>query len=96
MVANSELDADFKRMLAVWWLLAWRGTLVGALMGGLLGAVIGFVWYAMQLPADNLQMVTAVLGGLVGLVWGFIVLGMALRKKYKGFRIALVPAAVPA
>ena len=37
MVANSELEPDFKRMLAVWWLLAWRGTLVGALIGEIAG-----------------------------------------------------------
>ena len=32
-----------------------------------------------------------VAGGLIGLAWGFVVFGMALRKRYSGFRLALVP-----
>ena len=96
MVANSELEPTLKRTLSVWWLIAWRGTLCGALMGGVLGAVIGIVWFAFEGSQQTLQIVTTILGGLVGLAWGFVVLRMALRKKYSGFRIALVPVAMPA
>ena len=96
MIAYSELEPTLKRTLSVWWLIAWRGTLCGALMGGLLGAVIGMVWLALKLSPQNLQIVASSTGAVVGLAWGFIVLRMALRKRYNGFRIALVPVAAPA
>ncbi len=92
MAEGKELEPTFKRTLSVWWLLAWRGTLVGALMGGALGFVIGLMWFALSWSPAHLQTVTAILGGIVGLVWGFIVLRMAFRKQYNGFRIALIPA----
>jgi hypothetical protein len=33
------------------------------------------------------------LGPVVGIVWATFVVRMALRKKYAGFRIALIPTA---
>ena len=92
-MVGKELEPTLKRTLSVWWLLAWRGTLLGALMGGALGFVIGLIWYGLSLSPQHLQTVTAILGGIVGLVWGFFVLRMALRKRFNGFRIALVPTA---
>lgn len=96
MFEAKELDPTFRRMLPVWWLFAWRGTLCGALLGGLVGFVIALAWMALQISPENLNLVTAIAGGLVGLVWGFVVLRMALRKKYSGFRIALVPVTAAA
>lgn len=96
MVANSELEPNLKRTLSVWWLMAWRGTLCGALMGGALGVVIGIVSLAMQWSPQSMQLMATIAGSLVGLAWGVVVLRMALRKKYNGFRIALVPVAMPA
>ena len=96
MVANSELEPTLQRTLSVWWLIAWRGTLCGALIGGALGGLIGIMWLALQWSPENMQIVARIVGGLVGLAWGFLVLRMALRKKYDGFRIALVPVASPA
>ena len=67
MAEGMELQPTLKRTLSVWWLLAWRGTLVGALMGGALGFVIG-LWngatstlvqalFVKQLVANNPWMV---------------------------------------
>ena len=92
MVEGKELEPTLKRTLSVWWLLAWRGTLIGALMGAAVGFVIGLMWYALSWSPQHLQTVTGILGGCIGLVWGFFVLRMAFRKQYNGFRIALVPA----
>lgn len=92
MSEGKELEPTLKRTLSVWWLLAWRGTLLGALMGASVGFLIGLVCFAFSWSPEYLQAVTATLGSVVGLVWGFIVLRMAFRKHYKGFRIALVPA----
>ena len=43
MAEGKELEPTLGRTLSVWWLLAWRGTLVGALMGAALGFVIGLI-----------------------------------------------------
>ena len=96
MSTNNELEPTLERTLPIWWLLAWRGTICGALMGGLLGVTIGIVWVALHWSSQSLQIVSAIAGGVVGLAWGFVVLRTALRKTYRGFRIALVPVAAPA
>jgi hypothetical protein len=70
------------------------GFIIGALAGGIAAAVF-------HVPFDvaTYQQIGRVFALTVcfppGVAWGFIVLRMALKKKYKAFRIALVSLEVP-
>jgi hypothetical protein len=86
-----ELEITPKRVISIVWLLYWR-TWVGALI---LGFLAGFLVEIIETgigAADGSGVIpAALLGGVFGLVWSYFVLRMALRKKYRDFRIVLVP-----
>jgi hypothetical protein len=88
-----ELEITWERVLSVWWLIVWRGV-VGALsIGFVVGFILGAIMGAAGVPLETIQSVSSIVGLVIGLVWGIVVTWMALLKQYKGFRLALVPAA---
>jgi hypothetical protein len=86
-----ELPVTWQRTASVWWLIVWRAGLGAAILGGIIGAIIGFVGAAMGGSIQSIVIFSQLVGAVVGLVWSFVAVGMALRKKYRGFRLALVP-----
>jgi uncharacterized membrane protein YdjX (TVP38/TMEM64 family) len=84
-----ELEVTFSRVLSVWWLLFWRAALGSVLLGGIAGFIIGIGFGILHKPLEPIFPTVA--GGIVGFIWFFLVVRMALRKKYRDFRIALVP-----
>ena len=84
-----EVELDWKQVIAICWLLIWRGALGGALLGFVLGLVVNLI---SGLAFGVVLGTTAnMLAGIaVALLWWPIVVRMALRKKYQTFRIALV------
>lgn len=95
-----ELEITWRRVIAIAWLIMWRGAIggavIGAVIGFIIGAIIGFVGAMMKVPPDQSKSLVTILAGTAGLVWGLawycIVVRMALRKKFSGFRVALVQA----
>ena len=95
-----EMDITIRRLLSIWWLFIWRGIVLGLLIGAVVGAVVGAMTgmiMAMTIhPLDlaqvrqTAQIVSLVVCVPLGLVWNALVIRMALRKRYKDFRIALV------
>jgi multisubunit Na+/H+ antiporter MnhE subunit len=86
-----ELDLTWGRTFAIWWLLTWRIALVSTLIGFLLGAVVGLVGVMAGVSPPLVRLVSAGLGLCVGIVWPIFVVRMAVAKRYRGFRIALIP-----
>lgn len=94
-----ELEITWRRVIAIAWLIIWRGAIGGALLGALIGFVIGFVIgivsAAMHVPQDQARsivlIVTSITGLLFGLTWSCLVVRRALRKQFSDFRLALVP-----
>ena len=78
-----ELDLTWSRVMSVWWLIFWRGSIGALLVGGVIGFIIGFIFGVLRIPG--------IPGGIGGLLWFVLVVRMALGKKYQGFRIALLP-----
>ena len=77
--------------LKIWWSFVWRAVLGALAVGVLAGMVIGVVTTAMGVT-DN-----SALSGLVSLVGMFLgvavsaeVMYRVLKKKFAGFRIALI------
>jgi uncharacterized MnhB-related membrane protein len=85
-----ELEATWGRVIAICWLIIWRGTLGAMILGGVLGFIIGFVGAILGF-AQEATALSAIVGAIAGLAWYAFVVRMALRKHYKDFRIALVP-----
>jgi hypothetical protein len=86
-----ELEPSWQRVIAVWWLIFWRGTLGGVLLGAVVGFIEGFTGGMLGASPQSITVVTSISGGVVGLAWIILVVRMALRKHYGDFRIALVP-----
>jgi hypothetical protein len=86
-----ELEITWGRVLSVWWLIQWRaiagGLITGMVVGGALGAVLAFGGD----DSDQNATLELVAGGAVGVFWTVFATRMALRKKYRDFRIALLP-----
>jgi hypothetical protein len=100
------LELTRARLVSVWWLITWRGVvggmLIGAvcgMIGGLLAAIIVIVIGGHASPAVLTragQIAGAVLTTPFVLLWGIWVVRMALTKRYRDFRLALLPIDVPA
>lgn len=85
-----ELEADWRRVQSVWWLLMWRGTLGAVLIMYVGGFIIGLVGPFSRAAGDYLWSLVQIGDVVGGLVWWLYVVRMALRKKYKGFRLAVI------
>ena len=86
-----EVQPGWKEVAAITWLLIWRGALGGFAIGFVLGLIVnlvmGFAFGKILGSQLNLS-----IGLIIALVWWPLVVRMALGKRYRGFRIALVPA----
>jgi hypothetical protein len=86
-----ELEKTWGRAASIWWLFMWRGVLGGVILGGIVGFLIGIVGTMLGVPRETLIITTQIITLPIGLLWGIVVLRMGLKKKYRDFRIALVP-----
>jgi hypothetical protein len=86
-----ELELTWGRTFSIWWLLAWRIGLISILMGFLIGALVGLIGFLAGIPAPVIRLISAGSGFCVGIIWPIFVVRMAVTKKYRGFRIALIP-----
>ena len=86
-----ELEITWRHVLSVWWLIAWRGPLVGFLFAIGIAFAIGFVEGFVDDLLDDLRPATTIVVFILTWAWWIYVVRMALRKKYKGFRLALIP-----
>jgi hypothetical protein len=81
----------------------WRGLLGGFLLGAVAGVVVGLIAgfvgaFVFHVPYDvatyqrigRLSSLSVCMP--LGIVWGFLIFQMAFLKKYRDFRIVLVPA----
>jgi hypothetical protein len=84
-----EVELTAHRLLSVWWLVVWRGTLGGILVGVMTGGLAGFA-----VGLGGYPELGAIAGGFAGIAlmpfWRLLIVHMGLKKKYRGFRIALV------
>lgn len=96
-----DLELTWKRIASIWWLIIWRGLLVGGLLGafvgGFTGAIaVGIAAHVFKVPLDAATYVQmrriSILFVCIPLwaAWGLFIIRMVLGKKYAVFRIALV------
>lgn len=86
-----ELRPGFKLVVRIWWLMLWRGVLGAFAISFVAGFALGFVAAITHFaPMDQVKLYGQILGAVIGVIWSLFVTLMALMKKYKGFRIALI------
>lgn len=85
-----EVEPGWDKVLRIVWLLTWRGLVGGVVIGFLLGLAINLV-LGMGFGQMLSPNVDAALGLVVMVVWWPFVGRMALTKRYRDFRIVLIP-----
>jgi hypothetical protein len=85
-----DIESSWDKVLRVAWLLTWRGLFGGLVIGFLLGYAID-LGLGLILGQVLDRTAGAVLKLVVLLVWWPFVVRMALKKRYRDFRIVLVP-----
>ena len=87
---DRDLEPTWTRVLAVWWLIAWRTAILGTIALLVLGLILGFVLGALGVERATLNLVGQIFGMAIYALTILVTLRMALKKRYGSFRIALV------
>ena len=85
-----DVQPDWDKVLLIAWLLTWRGLAGGMVIGFLLGLVVN-IGLGLGLGVVLGTNVNAALGLMVMLIWWPFVVRMALKKRYRDFRVVLIP-----
>jgi hypothetical protein len=94
-----EIELTWVRIVKMWWLMLWRGLLIILPVSFVAGATIGAVSVILNAPFAHdpakMRLAGQIAGMLVSIPVYLLVLRMALRKKYRDFRLAAVPPDSP-
>ena len=85
-----DVEPGWDKVMRVVWLLTWRGLLGGVAIGFILGLAINMglgLGFGVMLNAN----INGAMGLVVMLIWWPFVVRMALKKRYRDFRIVLIP-----
>lgn len=91
-----ELEITPKLALEIWWAYFWRAILFCLLAGGIAGGIVGFIIGVIYSKTPDVAMTYVhAYGKFIGYLVSVPVSAMAfkfvlLKKKFKGFRIALI------
>ena len=88
---ENQLEITWQRAASVWWLIVWRALAMALIGGFIVGGGIGLLGSFMGVSEETQVQVSTVIGSLMGIFFGILATRMALQKKYKSFRIALLP-----
>jgi len=87
-----EIEAGWNEVIRITWFLIWRAVLGGFVMGFVLGLIVnlaaGYAFGILMRSEVNLAV-----GLVVALLWWPVVVRMALKKRFQGFRLALIATA---
>jgi fumarate reductase subunit D len=86
-----ELEPTRQRAISVLWLLYSRGFIGAAIIGIAVHLIIGLIGGFAGVNEQAVEFTSAIVGTLFGFAWVIVVLQMALRKRYRDFRLALIP-----
>ncbi len=86
-----ELKVTWEKALTVWWSVAWRIVLFGFLAGLALGFAIGVFGAMLHLNRGFLSRLSILTSFLTSAVVGIWAIKNSLTKRFKDFRIVLLP-----
>ncbi|MFZ0928425.1 MAG: hypothetical protein WAN11_07480 [Syntrophobacteraceae bacterium] len=86
-----DLEVSWERAVTVWWSIAWRSAVLGFLTALAIGFVIGFLGRALHLDPRFMHRLSLLAGIATGVTVGIWVVKQVLAKRFKDFRIVLLP-----
>jgi hypothetical protein len=94
-----ELEITWRRVIAITWLITWRGLIVWFIaqfwIGLALSPILAMVSTSNDLTLDQASQVLRIPWNILRfslmVIWMTAVVRMALRKQFDDFRLALVP-----
>ena len=84
-----ELEPTWKHALSVWWLIAWRGFIGFLLLAIAVVVLVDSLATLIGGESETLSVIGAIGVWVLSIIWGLVVVRMALRKRYRDFRVAL-------
>ncbi len=93
-----ELQATWRRVIRVWWALAWRNVLVtmaAMIVSFFAGFLLGLILEAFGVPVKIIQVVSFPLGMAIGLAFSLIPIWLIFGKDFGEFRLVLMGKQVP-
>jgi hypothetical protein len=89
-----ELPVTRDRVLAVWWLVVWRWVVGSFVLGSIVSVttILVQVWAGTWRPSESPSGLGTFVALLASVLWLLVVVRMALRKRYREFRLVLVAA----
>jgi uncharacterized membrane protein YfcA len=91
-----EMEVTFGRAAIIWWAWIWRTMLLTILTSLAIGALVGVLEHAL-LPEEwrygdpeMLLLIGRICGGLLGSLISIRVMQKTLKRRFHGFRIALI------
>jgi len=85
-----ELEPSWERVIRVWWLIAWRNVAGSIVIGAVIGGIVGLSAFLAGVPIVTLLVPIRIVAVIAAVLWTGFVVRSALRKRYRGFRIAIV------
>jgi hypothetical protein len=86
-----ELETTWGRMVRVRWLFMWRAAIGVFALNIPIAIVLGLRIRNLGWPESVAMWLLNFTPLIIGLPWSIVVMRMALRKRYDGFRVVLIP-----
>lgn len=83
-----ELEIKWNHVARIYWAWIWRTCLFSILFGIIFGLALGFA--ASMLNLIHIQPLFAAFGAIVGIIVGLFMMRRILKKRYRGFRLAII------
>lgn len=90
VITLNTIEPGAIHVFKIWWLLLWRGVLLGGLAGAAVGFILGIVFGVAGVPPERAQIFFVVSGYLVGIGIFAWVISMMFDKLFSDFRIVLI------
>lgn len=90
MIEKNALEVNLRNAVCIWWAFVWRATLFTFIVSIVIGFVAGVV-LGVAGKSEHARIVGTLVGYLVSIPISVLVFRHILEKRYKNFRIVLVP-----
>lgn len=95
MTLPAATEVTWSRLWRIWWLMFWRTVVMFVVVSVAGGVLTGIAQEHLGFGPDTARIVYTALPLPIFGVAAFTAISMALRKRFRGFRLAIVPTSQP-
>lgn len=95
MTLPAATEVTWSRLGRVWWLMFWRTTVMFVVLSAAGGVLTGVAQEHLGFGYETARIVYTALALPAFGAAAFVALWMAFRKRFRGFRLAIVPTSQP-